>query len=423
VKADKEEITSTRIKFTVEVAFDELKPDFQTAYREIAKQVNIPGFRKGKVPPSIIDQRVGRAAVMEEVVNAAIPRYYTQLLKDHDLKPFAAPEVKLTELNDGKFIKFTIEVDVQPEFELPDLSSIEVEVDSVVVEDKFVEEQFDLLRRRFATMKVVERPAAADDLIILDAKGTVAGEESEDYSATALNYELGSGGLVPGADEALIGIAVDESRDIEFTPDDGPHKDKKVKVTFSCTGVREREMPEANDEFAQMASEFDTVTELKADLTERIRKVQVAEQAIAAREKVYEALIEKINLEIPENILAKDLDQHFADGHGDDAHREEYREGAIKTLKSGLILDKIADQENVQVNEMELSQWLVQSAPRYGLTPEQLADELVKNDSLGFALNEVRRGKALSVAVEKATVKTPDGEVVDLSEFTGALAQ
>ena len=423
MKADKEVLTPTRIKFTVEVPFDELKPDFQTAYREIAKQVNIPGFRKGKVPPSIIDQRVGRAAVMEEVVNAAIPRFYTQIIQEHSLQPFASPEVELTELKDGKSITFTIEVDVKPEFDLPDFASIEVSVDPVTIDEKFVAEQFDLLRRRFATMKVVERSAALEDLVILDAKGTVDGEESDDYSATALNYELGTEGLVPGADEVLVGISVDQTREVEFTTEEGPHQGKKVKVSFTCTGVRERELPEANDEFAQMASEFDTVTELKADLAERIRKVQVAEQAIAAREKVYDALLEKTDVTVPDNIVERDMNQHFADGHGDDAYREEYRENAIKTLKSGLILDKVADQENVQVNEMELSQWLVQAAPRYGVTPEQLADELVKNDSLGFALNEVRRGKALSVVVERATVKTTDGEVVDLSEFTGALAQ
>ncbi|MGA0798448.1 MAG: trigger factor, partial [Candidatus Nanopelagicales bacterium] len=192
---------------------------------------------------------------------------------------------------------------------------------------------------------------------------------------------------------------------------------------FTCTGVRERELPEANDEFAQMASEFDTVAELKADLAQRIRRVQVAEQAIAAREKVFEALLEKVKLEIPENVLKREIDSHFADGHGDDAHRSEFEADTVKNLKSGLILDKIADNEKVQVTEVELSEWLVRSAPKYGLSPEQLADELVKNDSLGIALNEVRRGKALTVVVSQASVKTTDGESVDLSEFTGADAE
>ena len=423
MKSDKEVLSPTRVKLTIQMPFDELKPDFQNAYKAIANQVTIPGFRKGKVPTAIIDQRVGRAAVLEEVVNSVLPRAYAEAVKEHDLDPFGPPEVNVSELKDNESITFTAELDIRPEFELPDFSTIEAVVDAVKTDDAFVDEQFDLLRRRFATMKVVERAAATGDLIIVDAKGTVAGEESDDYTATALNYEIGTNGLVPGADEALVGITVDESREIEFSPEDGPHKDKSVKVTFTCTGVRERELPEANDEFAQMASEFDTVAELKADLAQRIRRVQVAEQAIAAREKVFEALLEKVKLEIPENVLKREIDSHFADGHGDDAHRSEFEADTVKNLKSGLILDKIADNEKVQVTEVELSEWLVRSAPRYGLSPEQLADELVKNDSLGIALNEVRRGKALTVVVSQASVKTTDGENVDLSEFTGADAE
>lgn len=423
MKADKEVLTPTRVKLTIQMPFDELKPDFQNAYKAISNQVTIPGFRKGKVPTAIIDQRVGRAAVLEEVVNSVLPRAYADAVREHDLDPFGPPEVNVTELKDNESITFTAELDIRPEFELPDFSKLEAVVDAVKIDEAFVEEQFDLLRRRFATMKVVERASANGDLIILDAKGTVDGEESDDYAATALNYELGTGGLVPGADDALIGIGVDETREVEFVPTDGPHQDKKVKVVFTCTGVRERELPEANDEFAQMASEFDTVAELKADLAERIRRVQVAEQAIAAREKVFEALLEAVKFEIPENVLKREIDSHFADGHGDDEHRAEFEADTVKNLRSGLVLDKIADQEKVQVSEVELSEWLIRSAPRYGLSPEQLADELVKNDSLGIALNEVRRGKALTVVVSQASVKTPSGDSVDLSEFTTGVAE
>lgn len=423
MKADKEVLTPTRVKLTIQMPFDELKPDFQNAYKAISNQVTIPGFRKGKVPTAIIDQRVGRAAVLEEVVNSVLPRAYAEAVREHDLDPFGPPEVNVTELKDNESITFTAELDIRPEFELPDFSKLEAVVDAVKIDEAFVEEQFDLLRRRFATMKVVERASATGDLIILDAKGTVDGEESDDYAATALNYELGTGGLVPGADDELTGIGLDETREVEFVPTDGPHQDKKVKVVFTCTGVRERELPEANDEFAQMASEFDTVAELKADLAERIRRVQVAEQAIAAREKVFEALLEAVKFEIPENVLKREIDSHFADGHGDDAHRAEFEADTVKNLRSGLVLDKIADQEKVQVSEVELSEWLIRSAPRYGLSPEQLADELVKNDSLGIALNEVRRGKALTVVVSQASVKTPSGESVDLSEFTTGVAE
>jgi len=420
VKSDKEVLTPTRIKLTIQLPFSELQPDFQNAYKAIANQVTIPGFRKGKVPTAIIDQRVGRAAVLEEVVNSVLPRAYAESIKEHDIDPFGPPEVNVTELKDGDSITFTAEVDIRPEFELPEFEKLEAVVDPVEINEEFVAEQFELLRKRFATLKVVERAATAGDVLVLDAVGTVAGEESDDYTATALSYEIGTDGLVPGADEALVGIAIDEAREIEFVPTEGPHQDKKVKVTFTCTGVRERELPAANDEFAQMASEFDTVAELKADLAERIRRVRVAEQAISAREKIFDLLLETVNIELPENVINREIDSHFVDGHGDDAHRAEFEADTKRNLKSQLVLDKIADNEKIQVNEAELSEWLIRSAPRYGVTPEQLADELVKNDSLGLALNEVRRGKALTVVVSKASVKTTAGETVDLSEFTGA---
>jgi len=420
VKSEKEVLTPTRIKLTIHVPFEELQPDFKTAYKAIANSIAIPGFRKGKVPTAIIDQRVGRAAVLEEVVNSVLPRTYAESIKEHDVDPFGPPEVNVAELKDGESITFTAEVDIRPEFELPEFSKLEAVVDAIEINEEFVAEQFELLRKRFATLKVVERASTINDVIILDAIGTVAGEESDDYTATALNYELGTDGLVPGADEALAGIGIDQSREIEFEPSDGPHQGKKVKVTFTCTGVRERELPAANDEFAQMASEFDTVAELKADLAERIRRVRVAEQAIGAREKIFDVLLESISIDLPENVINREVESHFMDGHGDDAHREEFIAETAKNLKSQLILDKIADNEKIQVNEAELSEWLIRSAPRYGVTPEQLADQLVKNDSLGLALNEVRRGKALSVVVGKASVKTASGEVVDLSEFIGA---
>ncbi len=417
--ANKEVLSPTRVKLSIEIPFTELEPSIKSAYQKISNQVTIPGFRKGKVPTSIIDQRVGRGQVLEEAVNDALPKFYAQAIKEHDLRPVGSPQVDITELADGTKFSFTAEVDIRPEFDLPDASSIAIVVDDVTVDDQMVKDQLDLLRKRFATLLVVERPAKESDVVILDAKGTVAGEESDDYTATALTYELGTNGLVEGADAALIGIAADETREISFVPTDGPHKDVQVVVKFSCTGVRERQLPEADDKFAQMASEFDTLAELEADLKERLRRMKIAEQAIGAREKVFESLLEMVEIDLPENLIASEIASHFADGHGDDAHKSEFERDTRKNLKSQFILDKIADDANVQVNESELSEWLLRSAPRYGVTPEQLAEQLVKDDALGVALNEVRRGKALSVAVARAKVSTKDGSLVDLSEFIG----
>ncbi|MGI9135674.1 MAG: trigger factor [Candidatus Nanopelagicales bacterium] len=428
MKSDVETLSPTRVKLTVEVPFDEMKDSLDAAYGRIGKQVSIPGFRKGKVPARIIEQRFGRGAVLEEAVNDALPKAYDEAVREHKVIPVGQPTVDVTELEDGKHLAFTAEVDVRPEFDLPEFASLRVEVGNAVPNDDDVTAQVDSLRSRFATLKDVERAAADGDVLLVDIAGaTPEGDAVDDLIGNALSYELGTEGMLPGFDEAVRGAKAGESRSFEFTPQNGDWVGIPLTVNVEVKGVRERELPELNDDFAQMASEFDTVAELQDDVKTRLVRLKRLEQGAEARNKVHEVLVESIDIPLPEAVITAEVEAHFEDGHDSgEEHRTEVEQQAREALKSQFILDKIAEQEEVSVGESELSAWLVQQAPRYGMSPDQFAQALVEAGQVPMAIQDIRRAKALAVVLETATVVDADGNAVDLkaldAELNGALA-
>lgn len=417
MKSAVETLSPTRVKLTVEVPFEEITPSLDAAYKRIAAQISVPGFRKGKVPNRVIDQRIGRAAVLDEAANDVIGSSLDAALRENDIRPLGRPEVDVQTYEDSQPLAFTAEMDVVPEFDLPAYDSIEVVVDAAEVTDADVDEQLTSLRTRFGSLATVERAAASGDVILFDLAGEHDGEVVEDLVATALSYELGQGGMLPGFDEAVDGASAGDVRTFVFTPEGGEYADKEISVEVKVLTVRERELPAADDDFAQLASEFDTIDELRADLQDRLAKVKLLEQGYAAREKVAEALIEAVDLPVPEGAVQQQIEEHFADGHGDDDHREEFEKNARESLKSQLVLDKIADAEELAVTEAELSQWLVAQAPRYGMTPDQFAQELVNAGQVPAAVAEVRRSKALAHVLEHARIVDTNGDVVDLNQL------
>lgn len=416
MKSDIETLSPTRVKLTIEVPFDELKPSMDIAYSRIAKQVNVPGFRKGKVPARVIEQRVGRGAVIEEAVNDALPKAYEEAVRANNVKPIGRPEVDVTSMEDGQNLAFTAEVDVRPEFDLPDFSTLRIEVFDAEPSDEDVTTQVDALRTRFATLKDVDRVCADGDVLLVDISGaTDQGDAVEDLSGTALSYELGTDGMLPGFDDAVRGAAKDETRTFEFTPENGDWTGVPLTVTAVVASVRERELPALDDEFAQLASEFDTVAELRDDLRNRLVRLKKFEQGAQARDNVHEALMEQIDIPLPEGVIAAEVADHFGDGHeASDEHRAEVESQARAGLKSQLILDKIAEVEEVSVGESELSAWLVQQAPRYGLAPDAFAQALVEAGQVPMAIADIRRAKALAVVMEQVTVVDASGNPVDL---------
>lgn len=437
MKTSIETLSPTRVKLVVEVPFEELADQLAAAYKRIASQINVPGFRRGKVPARIIDQRVGRGAVLEEAVNEALPKLYESAVAEHDVFVLGRPEVDVTDLVDGTVLGFTAEVDIRPDFELPDYAGLEVEVEEAVVTEEQIKDQLDSLRKRFATSKPADRLAANGDLIYLDLEGSVDGKPVDDFTLTSFSYEVGSGGLLPGIDEAVEGLSAGESAQFSFTPEGGEYSGREVALTVTVTAVHERELPTLDDEFAQLASEFDTVAELESDLRNRLAKMRLVEQGYAAKAKVMDALLDLIEIPVPEGVVAEQVAEHVrADrehaGHDDHDHdhgdtdedtideatRAELEDDARRALRTQFILDKIADVEELAVTQAELTQWLVSQAPRYGMSPDRFADALVKAGQVQSAIADVRRGKAVAIVLEKAVIKDSSGSAIDLSLLT-----
>ena len=433
MKSDVETLNPTRVKLTVEVPFEELAPSLDAAYRKIGGQVTIPGFRKGKVPPRVIDQRFGRGAVLEEAVNEALPGLYGKAVEENDVQVIGQPEVDVTELADGERLVFTAEVDVRPDFELPDYDGLEVTVDDAEVTDADIDEQLEGLRERFATLTGVERAAADGDFVSMDLSATVGGEAVDDLTAKGLSYQVGSGSLLDGLDEAVTGLSVGETRDFPTTLVGGDHAGEEATVTVEVKSVKERELPELDDDFAQTASEFDTLDELRDDVRGRIGEMKSVQQGVQARDKVLEALLAKVDIPLPENVIKAEIEARnhnlahqleaagmsrddFLAAEGQtaeefDADVEERTRGA---MTAQFVLDKVVEKEQLSVNEQELTEHIVRSASRYGMGPDQFAQQIVQAGQVPVLVSEVVRGKALALVLERAKVTDESGRAVDL---------
>ena len=437
VKSSVENLSPTRVKLAVEVPFDELKSSLDEAYRSIAAQVRVPGFRPGKVPARIIDQRIGRAAVLEEAINKALPKAYSDAVRETGVKALGQPDIEVTQLEDNDHVAFTAEVDVRPEISVPAYSGLAVTVADAVVTDEEVQEQFDALRARFGTLKGVDRPVQAGDFVSLDLQASVDGEEVDGGSAQGLSYEVGSGNLVEGLDEAILGKSAGDTATFDSALAYGEHAGEQAQITVTVNSVKERELPEPDDEFAQLASEFDTVEELRADLRTRLDRVKVLGQGSEARDKVLELLVAQTEVPLPESSVKAEIEWREHDvvhqlGHDDAAFerylategktREEFtaelREVAEKSVKTQFILDSIADAEAVSVSDAELTEYIVRQAQRYGMQPQEFADQIMQAGNIAALVADVRRNKALATVLESASVTDTSGNPVDLSALS-----
>lgn len=440
MKSAVETLNPTRVRLTVEVPFEELKPSLDAAYKKINQQVTVPGFRKGKIPNKVIDQRFGRAAVLEEAVNDALPRFYSAAVDENEVDALGQPEITDIEgverIVEGGDLKFTAEVDVRPEITLPEFSEIEVVVDPVEVSDEDVEKSLEQLRDRFSSVKDVERAAAEGDVVVIDLEAKVDGEVPEDGTATGVSYEIGSGRLLDGIDENVIGLSAGESKTFTTTLKGGTEAGKESEVTVTVTTVQEKELPELDDEFAQLASEFDTLEELRADSRKRLERMKEFDQATQAQEKVLDELLSRVEMEYPEKLLKDEVEtrKHNLEHHqlepmgltldtylaSQDKSREDYEaeteEQAKKGIKTQFVLDAIVAKEELGVNQEELTEHLIRRAAGSGLTPDQFAQQVVQGGQVPMLVGEVARGKALATVVEAATVKDTNGEVVSFEE-------
>ncbi|MFI7586988.1 trigger factor [Spongisporangium articulatum] len=420
MKSAVETLNPTRVKLTVEVPFEELKPSLDEAYKTIGNQVTIPGFRKGKIPPRIIDQRIGRGAVLEEAVNNALPGFYSQAVEESSIRPLSNPEVDVTEVPDpaaGGDLKFTAEVDVRPEFELPDLDGVDVTVDDVEVSDEQVEERLTSLRERFGSLKTVDRPAAEGDFLSIDLKASIDGDEID--SVQGVSYQVGSGEMLAGMDDVLPGMSAGETTTYNTPLAGGDRAGEDSLVTITVQSVKERELPEADDEFAQLASEFDTLDELKASLRDQAGEVARYQQGLQARERLLDVLLEKADIPIAEKLIENEVKQHLANEgkEEDDPHGVEVAEEARKAFKAQMLLDAIVEKHEVQVSQQELIEYLLASAQQYRMDPNEFIGAVDKAGQIPQMVAEVSRRKALAVVLEAAQIKDASGNTINLDDL------
>ena len=441
MKTDVEELSPTRVKLTIEVPFSELKASLDKAYREVSKQVRIPGFRPGHVPPRVIDQRLGRGVVLEQAVNDAVPQLYGKALEDNDVRALGQPDLEITQLDDGEQLAFTAEVDIQPKFELPDIDGLPVTVDNATVTPDEVEEYIAGLRERFASLRGVERPAEASDYVSIDLSASVDGQPVEDAQASGISYEVGSGSVLDGLDEALTGTSAGDATTFTAELGGGEHAGEQAEVSVTVHSVKVKDLPELDDEFAQSASEYDTLGEFRAGTRTRLESVKRLQQAAQARDRALEALLDRLDIPLPERLVASEIerreqsldeqleragltrDSYLASRELTEAGLSgEIAADARRFVKAGFVLDQIARREELGIEQEELNAYLVEQAYRLGVPADRLAKEIVDRGQLGVAVTEVLRAKALDLLAERAAVTDEAGKPVDVKAITAEAA-
>jgi trigger factor len=421
VKTTVEKIENTRSKLVINVEPAELRPAIDQAYKTVAEQISVPGFRKGKVPSAIIDQRIGREEILNQAVSESIDEFYRQGVAEAGIRPLGRPQADVTawpEIKDfsGDLV-LEIEVDVRPDFDLPEVEGRTITVDAIEIDDAAVEAELDELRSRFGTLVTVDRPAAKGDFVTLDLTATIDGETVD--TASGISYEVGSGELLEGIDEAVESLTAGEETTFTSKLVGGDHAGKDAEVQVTVQAVKERELPEADDDFAQMASQFDTIDELKADLAEQAGRSRKLGQAEQARQRLQDELVEAVEIEVPSAVVEDEVVRHLeAENRADDeAHGEEVRQETRKLLKQQMLFDRFAEEADLQVTQQELTQIVVQQAAQYGMAPQELVQALEANGQLQVLLGDILRGKTLSTLLGRVTVVDDKGETVDLTDF------
>ncbi len=436
MKSAVETLSPTRAKLTVEVPFEELKPSLDAAYKKIAQQINVPGFRKGKVPAAVIDRQIGRGAALDEAINDALPKWYVQALQDNDLQPLAQPEIEVTKFEDGDAIEFVAEVDVRPEIALPAYDGLEAEVEDAVVTDQDVEEQLQALRTRFGALKDVERAAADGDFVVIDLKATKDGEVVDGAEVSGMSYQVGRGGMVDGLDDALADMGAGDTKTFTSRLVGGDQAGDDVEIEVTVTGVKEQELPELDDEFAQMASEFDTVEELTDDVRSRLGNGKRLEQAAAARDAVLEKLLDLVEIPLPDSVVADELQarkdniqqqlmyagmtmQQYLDS--EEQTEDEFEADLEKRVRDAVaaqfVLDEVAKKEEVGVDQNELTQEMLRRAQQSGENPNDYIKHMMDHNHIPDIVADIVRGKALATIVEQAKVTDASGNVVELKNL------
>ena len=442
MKTTVDKLSDTRVKLTVNVPFAELDQEIDQAYAAIAQQVSIPGFRKGKAPRQLIDARFGRGPILEQVVNDMLPSRYEQAVKENDLKVIGQPDVDISKIEDKDFVEFTAEVDIRPEFEVPDFSKISVTVPALKADEEDVDKALEELAERFGELKDTKRKMKTGDYAIIDITAEIDGEKIEDASTEGLSYRIGDDDLIKGLDTALRGMKTGEDNEFTSTIQSGEHKDEEATIKVHVQQSKERKLPAMDDEFAQMASEFDTMDELRESTKTQVEETKKAEQAAQIRDEVLKSALSEVKFELPQSVVDEQAHSQLHQILGQLAHdekalaqlleaqgtsREEFdkqtREQAEESVRTQLFLDAVAEKEEPEVSQQELTDHILFTAQSYGMDPNQFIQQLQSNGQIANLFSDVRRGKALAAAICRVDVKDEDGNKVDVDQYFGEVEE
>ncbi|SDE87563.1 trigger factor [Blastococcus fimeti] len=434
MKSTIEELGPTRVRMAIEVAWGDLDHAFGEVYKELGKQVRVPGFRPGKVPNRVLDQRIGRPVVLEQVVQHAIPEVYSEVVRENQVRVLGQPEIEVTKLEDNETLEFTAEVDVAPQLELPALDALAVTVDDVEVTDEEIDQQITVMRERFGMLQSVERAAQDGDFVSIDLEAKLGDEVLEDGSTTGMSYEVGSGNLMEGLDDAVRGLSAEESKTFQTALLSGPNAGETADITVTVRSVKEKELPELDDDFASTASEFDTLAELRDDVRTRLGRTKVIQQGAQARDKLVEHLLEAVEVPMPDNLVEREIEWRNRAFEGElqqagmdwdsflkmsgvesrEAYDADQRKNVEEAVRTQFILDAIADAREVTVDNDDLSAQIMAQAQRNRMSPEQYAQQLQQGNNIAEFVADVRRTKTLAQLLEQTTITDASGNVVDL---------
>ena len=422
-----QETDKHKVKLTVEIPTDRFGKDLDAAYRRVAQQVKVPGFRKGKAPRRVIDAQVGREAVVAEFLEDAVPTYYREAIRENELAPITDPDIALEQVEEGKPLVFTATVEVRPRLQLEESAyrGVRVERPPTEVTDREVDELLDRLRDRFAELDPVSRPAKAGDYVVIDLRATVHGEDVPEASRPDYLYEVGSGEFVEKLDQELEGKRAGEILKFNATLPDrmGERAGQEVSFQVLVKEVKAKRLPEADDEFAKTASEFDTLEELRQSLREQLGQNKERGADAEVRDRALLALVNAVDVDLPDTLVDEETEhrvqhareraeqagltlQQVLDAQGFDElrFRSDARTHSLRAIKADLVLEAVARNEDIQVTAEEIGNEIGLLASSLGREPKDVARTLERTGQVVTLAGDIIRSKALDWIVEHADI-------------------
>jgi trigger factor len=418
LQTELERLNPTRVKLRVTVTEEEFKPALEATYKQVAEQVNIPGFRKGKAPATLIDQRVGKENILRQAINDGIDGFWREAMTKEGLKALASPQASVEVTPDPKtfegMLVFSAEVEVRPEFDLPKYKGRKVSVDAVEVTEAQIDEELDSLRARFGNLKTVDRPAKTGDFTTIDLVAKIDGKVID--TANNISYEIGSGQLLDGIDEALETLTAGESTTFRSKLVGGDQAGQEAEVSVTLTAVKERELANADDDFAQLASEFDTIAELRTDISRQLEEAGVQGLMTKAREKLLDELIADAKIPMSEVYVENEVHRHL-EGEGrldDDVHRAEVDTETRRGYQVQMLLDKLVEAESIKVEEPELLQFMAQLSRNYGVAPNEFIERVAESGQLPLYVADILRRKVFDLLLRESVITDSKGKKVQV---------